>query len=92
MGLKLVNCACRQPGFPRHTHSHDLDEHGNKVAFQGQDKGPGLWPIYTPAKGKSPKRPFRYWPLVWLIVGLALVALKIWLGYHCKAEIEIELL
>ncbi len=33
MGVKIVNCDCRQPGYPKHTHTHECDERGQpKVA------------------------------------------------------------
>ena len=88
MGTKLVNCDCRQPGFPRHTHTHPLDADGKMLQGQDKEPGPGIWP-FSPAKGKTPKRPFRHWPLVWLLVGLALVALKVWLEWHQKIEVEL---
>jgi len=85
MGCKLVNCDCRQPGFPRHTHSHPLDEHGQRVCLGMVPHEPP----FPPAKGRGPDRPFRHWSMVWLIVGLALLALKVWLEYHQKVEIEL---
>ena len=83
MGLKLTGCDCRQPGFPRHTHTHPLDEHGQLL------KDVEALKQVQRRKWRYRHRPFRYWPEVWLAVGLALIALKVWLEWHQQVEIEI---
>jgi hypothetical protein len=81
MGLKLTGCDCRQPGFPRHTHTHPLDANGQLIKdVQGlKDVQRRKW-----RHERSPE----WLPTFWLVVIILLLLLKVWLEWHTSVDVE----
>jgi hypothetical protein len=78
MSIKIVNCDCRAPGCPRHTHSH-----------YGRVPPPPPFPTRRDKYPPSPTASGGGWgPVIgWSIVVFLLVLLSAWLKYK---GIELE--
>ena len=76
MGIKIVNCDCRAPGCPHHTHSH-----------YGRVLPP---PPFPPRHDNRPSTASGGWgPVIgWSIIVFLLMLLAAWLKQHSGVELE----